>query len=118
MDDADDSSSEQNITLNGIVNFQQSIYVHNRKAYSITMTKTASSNNYDSKMMGFNLYPLGSTKLTAVIAFYPPEMTNINVLAEASTATIIKQSIKDFDTYAMLYVQVDNSSLQTPDYLY
>ena len=57
MLDADESSSESNIIVIGIVNFPESIHKYNKKAYSITLPENQGSNNYNSKI-GFNLYSL------------------------------------------------------------
>ena len=81
------------------------------------MTKTSGTNNYNSKI-GFNLYPFGSGKMTAIVLFYPPEMSNIKVTAEAITARIHKQTSINFETYAMLMTLIDNGSRETPDYLF
>ena len=45
-------------------------------------------------------------------------MSNINITASASTAIIHKQTQRNLINHTKVVVQVDNSSLQTPDYLY
>ena len=114
--DSDESSSEYNITVNGIVDFNESPH-QNRKAYSIDLTKDAGTNNYRSRI-GFNLYSLAIGTYTIVFEFYPPEMTNIQLSCTASEAYIHKSTQRDFTDYSKLLVQFNNNSKQTPDYIY
>ena len=114
--DSDESSSEYNITVNGIVDFNGSPH-QNKKAYSIDLTKDAGTNNYRSRI-GFNLYSLAIGTYTIVFEFYPPEMTNIQLSCTASSAYIHKSTQRDFTDYSKLLVQFNNNSKQTPDYIY
>ena len=114
--DSDESSSEYNITVNGIVDFNQSPH-QNKKAYSITLIKDSGSNDYRSRI-GFNIYPLAIETYTIVFEFYPPEMTNIQLSCTASEAYIHKAVQRDFTAYSKLLVQLNNNSKQTPDYIY
>ena len=114
--DSDESSSEYNITVNGIVDFNESPH-QNKKAYSIVLTKDAGTNNYRSRI-GFNLYSLAIGTYTIVFEFYPPEMTNIQLSCTASSAYIHKSTQRDFTDYSKLLVQFNNNSKQTPDYIY
>ena len=114
--DSDESSSEYNITVNGIVDFNESPH-QNKKAYSIVLTKDAGTNNYRSRI-GFNLYSLAIGTYTIVFEFYPPEMTNIQLSCNASSAYIHKSTRRDFTDYSKLLVQFNNNSKQTPDYIY
>ena len=114
--DSDESSSEYNITVNGIVDFNESPH-QNKKAYSIVLAKDAGTNNYRSRI-GFNLYSLAIGTYTIVFEFYPPEMTNIQLSCTASSAYIHKSTQRDFTDYSKLLVQFNNNSKQTPDYIY
>ena len=114
--DTDESSSEYNITVNGIVDFNQSPH-QNKKAYSITLIKDSGSNDYRSRI-GFNIYPLATGTYTIVFEFYPPEMTNIQLSCTASEAYIHKAVQRDSTAYSKLLVQFNNNSKQTPDYIY
>ena len=114
--DSDESSSEYNITVNGIVDFNGSPH-QNKKAYSINLTKDAGTNNYRSRI-GFNLYSLAIGTYTIMFEFYPPEMTNIQLSCTASSAYIHKSTQRDFTDYSKLLVQFNNNSKQTPDYIY
>ena len=114
--DSDESSSEYNITVNGIAAFNQSPH-QNKKAYDTTLIKDSGSNDYRSRI-GFNIYTLAIGTYTIVFEFYPPEMTNIQLSCDASEAYIHKAVQRDFTAYSKLLVQFNNNSKQTPNYIY
>ena len=116
LTDTDESSSEYNITVNGIAAFNQSPH-QNKKAYDITLIKDSGSNDYRSRI-GFNIYTLAIGTYTIVFEFYPPEMTNIQLSCTASEAYIHKAVQRNFTAYSKLLVQFNNNSKQTPDYIY
>ena len=60
--DQDESSSERNIIVNGIVDFDNSPH-KNKKAYDIDLVYTAGTQNYNS-LIAINLYPLPIGKYT------------------------------------------------------
>ena len=114
--ETDESSSEYNVTVNGISAFNQSPH-QNKKAYDIILIKDSGSNNYRSRI-GFNIYPLAIGTYTIVFEFYPPEMTNIQLSWDASEAYIHKSVQRDFTDHSKLLVQLNNNSKQTPNYIY
>ena len=114
--DQDESSSERNIIVHGIVDFNGSPH-KNKKAYSIDLVYTPGSQNYNSKI-GLNLYPLPIGKYTINMEYYFPEDSNISLLAEANTAVINKQRTKSFPNYKKLVVQFNQQTKDTPDYLF
>ena len=114
--DQDESSSERNIIVNGIQDFNGSPH-KNKKAYSIDLVYTAGTQNYNSKI-GINLYPLPIGKYTVIMEYFFPEDRNISLSAEASTAVIAKQITENFPNYKTLLVQIDQQTKDTPDYLY
>ena len=83
LSDQDESSSERNIIVNGIQDFNGSPH-KNKKAYDIDLIYTSGTQNYDSKI-GINLYPLPVGKFTIIMEYYFSEDINISLLAEAST---------------------------------
>ena len=89
--------------MNGIVDFNQSPH-RNKKAYDIVLTKDAGSNEYRSRI-GFNIYPLDIGTYTIVFEFYPPEMTNIQVKCQVTTAYIHSQEQNDFSDYSKVLVE-------------
>ena len=116
LSDQDESSSERNIIVHGIQDFNGSPH-KNKKAYDIDLIFTSGTQNYDSKI-GINLYPLPVGKFTIIMEYYFPEDINISLLAEASTAIINKQTITNFTSYKKQLVQINQQTKDTPDYLF
>ena len=116
LSDQDESSSERNIIVHGIQDFNGSPH-KNKKAYDIDLIYTSGIQNYDSKI-GINLYPLPVGKFTIIMEYYFPEDINISLLAEASTAIINKQTITNFTSYKKQLVQINQQTKDTPDYLF
>ena len=116
LSDQDESSSERNIIVHGIQDFNGSPH-KNKKAYDIDLIYTSGTHNYDSKI-GINLYPLPVGKFTIIMEYYFPEDINISLLAEASTAIINKQTITNFTSYKKQLVQINQQTKDTPDYLF
>ena len=116
LSDQDESSSERNIIVNGIQDYNGSPH-KNKKAYDIDLIYTSGTQNYDSKI-GINLYPLPVGKFTIIMEYYFPEDINISLLAEASTVIINKQTITNFPSYKKQLVQINQQIKDTPDYLF
>ena len=116
LSDQDESSSERNIIVNGIQDYNGSPH-KNKKAYDIDLIYTSGTQNYDSKI-GINLYPLPVGKFTIIMEYYFPEDINISLLAKASTAIINKQTITNFTSYKKQLVQINQQTKDTPDYLF
>ena len=114
--DQDESSSEQNIIVNGIVEFANSPH-KNKKAYSIDLVYTPGTQNYNS-LIAINLYPLPIGKYTIIIEYYFPEDRNISLGIGSTTAVINKQTTTNFPNYKKQLAQFDQQSKDTPDYLY
>ena len=118
MEDADHSSSENNIVVTGIVDFAASPHVTNKKAYEFTLVKdTDGSNDYRSRI-GFNLYSLPLGYYTIIIEYMPPEMTNVIVTVQGTTINIASQTTKTFDNYTKTLIKFHNWRKSTPDYLF
>ena len=116
LDDPNETSSEYNITIDAFTDFNESPH-KNKKAFQITLTKDAGTNDYRSRM-GFNLYPLPLGTYTIIFEYYFPENTNIQLSCQSTTAYVHKQIQKDFTDYSKLLVQINNNSKTTPDYLF
>ena len=116
LSDQDESSSEKNIIVNGIQDFNGSPH-KNKKAYSIDLVHTPGTQNYDSKI-GINLYSLPIGKYTIIMEYYFPEDINISLVAESSTAVSNKQVTTSFSDHKKQLVQFDQRSKDTPDYLF
>ena len=116
LSDQDESSSERNIIVHGVVDFNGSPH-KNKKAYSIDLVYTHGTQNYNSKI-GINLYSLPIGKYTVIMEYYFPEDTNISFVAGSSTAVINKQVTTSFTDHKKHLVQIDQQSKDTPDYLF
>ena len=114
--DQDESSSERNIIVNGIVDFNGSPH-KNKKAYSIDLIYSVGTQNYNSKI-GINLYSLPIGKYTVIMEYFFPEDTNIYFVAGSSTTVINKQVTTSFTDHKKHLVQIDQQSKDTPDYLF
>ena len=116
--DQDESSSEQKIIVNGIVDFPESPH-KNKKAYSVDMVYLYPGHHEYVSKIGINIYPLPLGKYTIIMEYYFPENTGIFVGCEASSHVVInKQTSKNFPDYEKLLVQFDQRTKDTPDYLY
>ena len=73
MEDTDESSSELNIQVLGIVDFSKSPHQINKKAYQLRLLfQKGSPNQYQSRL-GFNLYKLPVGYYTFVVEWFPPK---------------------------------------------
>ena len=116
LNDPNQTSSERNITVNSFGDWINSPHKYNKRAYDVTLQRHSGADSYDSKI-GINLYSAGAGKFTLAFEFHnPTTMSNINIMANASTAIINKQTQRKFNDHTKVVIQVDNSSLQTPDY--
>ena len=118
MEDTDDSSSENNIRVTGIVDFVASPHQINKKAYEFTLVKdTDGSNDYRSRI-GFNLFKLPLGYYTFVVEYFPPEMNNVIVTAQGTTISIASQTTKTFGNYTKTLVKFHNFTKTTPDFIF
>ena len=116
LSDADESSTESNIVIHGIVDFNNSPH-KNKKAYDIDMVYSPGSQNYNSKL-GVNLYPLDVGKYTIVMEYFYPEDRNIIIFAQASKqTTLIKKQITTSESnFKKQLVQFDFKEKANPSY--
>ena len=117
MEDADESSSENNITVSGIVPFYSNIHQINKNAYRISLVKDSGSNNYRSRI-GFNLGSLPIGYYTFVCEFFPSTILNVSVTALGTTISINKQTTKTYSTYAKTVVQFHRWNSTPPQFIY
>ena len=118
MEDTDDSSSENNIRVTGIVDFVASPHQINKKAYEFTLVKdTDGSNDYRSRI-GFNLFKLPLGYYTFVVEYFPPEMNNVIVTAQGTTISIASQTTETFGNYTKTLVKFHNFTKTMPDYIF
>ena len=118
MEDTDDSSSENNIQVTGIVDFAASPHQINKKAHEFNLVKdTDGSNDYRSRI-GFNLFKLPLGYYTFVVEYFPPEMNNVTVSAQGTTISITSQTTKTFENYTKTLVKFHNFTKTTPDFIF
>ena len=117
MEDVDESSSENNISVIGIVSYGASIHQMNKKAYQLSLVKDSGSNNYRSRI-GFNLGSLPIGYYTFVCEFFPPVMTNVSVTAIGTTISINNQTTKTFSRYTKTLVQFHRWNSTPPQFIY
>ena len=117
MEDADESSSENNISVSGITRFDASIHQNDKNAYRITLIKDLGSNNYRSRI-GFNLGSLSIGYYTFVCEFFPIVMSNVSVTALGTTISINTQATKTFTTYTKTVVQFHRWNSTPPQFIY
>ena len=104
MENADESSSENNIIVDGIVDFSGSLHNVNKKAYKFKMGKDA-QNEYSSRI-GFNMFKLPEGEYTLAIEFFPPSTTNLSVSVVSTSLNIGQQSTKLFVNYSRSIVHL------------
>ena len=116
LNDPSKISLEYNVTSAAFDNFPASPHI-NKKAYLIDLKKDVVTNNYRSRM-GFNIQELPLGSYTIIFEFYPPEMNNIQISCQATSAYIHKQVQKKFSTYSKLLVQFHNNNKNNPDKIF
>ena len=110
LNDPSKISLEYNVTSAAFDNFPASPHI-NKKAYLIDLKKDVGTNNYRSRM-GFNIQELPLGSYTIIFEFYPPEMNNIQISCQATSAYI------HFSTYSKLLVQFHNNNKNNPDKIF
>ena len=116
LNDPSKISLEYNVTSAAFDNFPASPHI-NKKAYLIDLKKDVGTNNYRSRM-GFNIQELPLGSYTIIFEFYPPEMNNIQISCQATSAYIHKQVQKNFSAYSKLLVQFHNNNKNNPDKIF
>ena len=116
MENADESSSENNTIVDGIVDFSGSPHNVNKKAYKFKMGKDA-QNEYSSRI-GFNMFKLPEGEYTLAIEFFTPSTTNLSVSVVSTSLNIGQQSTKLFVNYSRSIVHLHKWSITPPEYIY
>ena len=116
LSNQDESSSERNIVVHGIQDFNGSPHKKNKKAYNADLIYTNGLQYYDSKI-GINLYSLPIGKYTVIMEYYFSEDINIKIYIEATHALINNHQLTNFPNYKKILVQINRQS-KIPDYLF
>ena len=113
MENADESSSENNINVLGIDDYPESPHQRNKKAHFLKLLlKKDSPNQYQSRL-GFNLHPLPVGYYTMVVEFFPPEMNEVTVAPQATTLSISNHTTKNFEKYTRTIIALLLSSFSS-----
>ena len=118
MEDTDESSSENNIEVLGIVDFPNSPHQINKKAYQLKLLFEKSSPNQYRSRLGFNLYKLPVGYYTMVVEWFPPEMIEITVTAQGTTISISDETTKTFENYTKTVIHFHRWGSSPPQFLY
>ena len=115
-EDADESSSEHDIIVDGIIHSSGSLHNINKKAYSLKMGKGL-QNQYSSRI-GFNMFKLPEGEYTLAIEFFTPRMTNLRMDVVFTSLNIKQQATKLFPNYSRSIVHLHEWKITPPEYIY
>ena len=118
MENDDESSSESNIQVLGIVNFSNSPHQINKKAYQLKLLFQKSSPNQYQSRLGFNLYKLPVGYYTFVVEWFPPEMSELSVAVQGTTISISNYTTKTFENYTKTVVNFHRWGSSPPQFIY
>ena len=118
MEDTDESSSENNIEVLGIVDFPNSPHQINKKAYQLKLLFEKSSPNQYQSRLGFNLYKLPVGYYTLVVEWFPPEMNELSVAVQGTTISISNYATKTFEKYTKTVINFHRWGSSPPQFIY
>ena len=118
MENDDESSSESNIQVLGIVDFSKSPHQINKKAYQLRLLFQKSSPNQYQSRVGFNLYKLPVGYYTFVVEWFPPEMSELSVAVQGTTISISNYATKTFENYTKTVVNFHRWGSSPPQFIY
>ena len=118
MEDTDESSSENNIEVLGIVDFPNSPHQINKKAYQLKLLFEKSSPNQYQSRLGFNLYKLPVGYYTLVVEWFPPEMNELSVAVQGTTISISNYATKTFENYTKTVINFHRWGSSPPQFIY
>ena len=118
MEDTDESSSENNIEVLGIVDFSNSPHQINKKAYQLKLLFEKSSPNQYQSRLGFNLYKLPVGYYTLVVEWFPPEMNELSVAVQGTTISISNYATKTFENYTKTVINFHRWGSSPPQFIY
>ena len=116
MEDSFQSSSETNIVVTGIVDFQQSPHKINKKAYALKINKRSSDNMFLGRI-GFNMFKIPEGEYTICVEFFPGKMDGVNVNAVSTALNVTQQTTKVFANYSRSIIHMHKWRISPPEYL-
>ena len=118
MENDDESSSEYNIEVLGIVDFSNSPHQINKKAYQLKLLFQKTSPNQYQSRLGFNLYKLPVGYYTLVVEWFPPEMSELSVAVQGTTISISNYATKTFENYTKTVINFHRWGSSPPQFIY
>ena len=116
MEDPLQSSSESNIVVTGIVDFQQSPHKMNKKAYALKISKRSSDNMFLGRI-GFNMFKIPEGEYTICVEFFPGKMDRVSVSAVSTSLNVNRQATKVFVNYSRSIIHMHKWRISPPEYL-
>ena len=116
MEDPLQSSSESNIVVTGIVDFQQSPHKINKKAYALKINKRSSDNMFLGRI-GFDMFKIPEGEYTICVEFFPGKMDGVNVNAVSTALNVNRQATKVFVNYSRSIIHMHKWRISPPEYL-
>ena len=116
MEDPFQSSSESNIVVTDIVDFQQSPHKINKKAYALKIDKRSSDNMFLGRI-GFNMFKIPEGEYTICVEFFPGKMDGVNVNAVSTALNVNRQATKVFVNYSRSIIHMHKWRISPPEYL-
>ena len=116
MEEVDESSSESNISVTGIVDFQQSPHKINKKAYALKINKRSSDNKFLGRI-GFDMFKIPEGEYTICVEFFPGKMDGVNVSAVSTALNVNRQATKVFANYSRSIIHMHKWHISPPEYL-
>ena len=116
MEDVDESSSESNISVTGIVDSQQSPHKINKKAYALKIDKRSSDNMFLGRI-GFNMFKIPEGEYTICVEFFPGRIRGVGVGARSTSLNVNRQAIKVFAGYSRSIIHMHKWHISPPEYL-
>ena len=116
MEDSLQSSSESNIVVTGIVDFQQSPHKINKKAYALKINKRSSDNMFLGRI-GFDMFKIPEGEYTICVEFFPGKMDGVNVNAVSTALNVNRQATKVFVNYSRSIIHMHKWRISPPEYL-
>ena len=116
MENADESSSENNIIVDGIVDFSGSPTMSTKKLINLKWGKTLKMSILLALALTCSNFQKG--EYTLAIEFFPPSTTNLSVSVVSTSLNIGQQSTKLFVNYSRSIVHLHKWSITPPEYIY
>ena len=118
MENDDESSSELNIQVLGIVDFSNSPHQINKIAYQLKLLFQKSSPNQYQSRIGFNLFKLQIGYYSLVVEWFPPEMSELSVAVQGTTISISNYATKTFEKYTKTVINFHRWGSSPPQFIY